>query len=97
VPAYIIVRLKADDPGLLKDYQAVTPGIIAKYKGRFIARGGQVVTLEGPAEPRRIVIIEFPELTDAEAFYHSQEYREARRLREGIAEAEFIAVEGLPS
>lgn len=93
--AYMIIRIQADDPGLLKNYQAATPTIIEKYKGRFIARGGKVVTLEGPEEPRRIVIIEFPELADAEAFYRSPEYSQARKLREGLAVAEFIAVEGV--
>lgn len=93
--AYIIVRVKADDPALLKAYQAETPRIIEKYRGRFIARGGATVTLEGPLETRRIVIIEFPELADAEAFYHSPEYAEARKLREDIATFEFVAVDGL--
>jgi len=95
MPAYIVVRIDVDEPGLLKDYQIATPPIIKKYRGRFIARGGSVVTLEGPIESRRIVIIEFPELSDAEAFYHSPEYTLARKLREGIAVAEFIAVDGV--
>jgi len=93
--AYIVVRIDAEDPASLKAYQAATPPIVAKYRGRFIARGGRVVTLEGPAESRRIVIIEFPELSDAEAFYQSPEYTQARKLREGIAVAEFIAVDGI--
>ncbi|MHC4540451.1 MAG: DUF1330 domain-containing protein [Planctomycetota bacterium] len=53
------------------------------------------MTLEGPPESRRIVIIEFPELSDAEAFYNSPEYSEARKLREGVAVADFIAVDGV--
>lgn len=93
--AYIVIRLNTDDPGSLKEYQAVTPPIIEKYQGRFLARGGSVVTLEGPREERRVVIIEFPSLADAETFYHSPEYTEARKLREGKAVAEFIAIEGL--
>lgn len=72
-----------------------TPPIIAKYRVKFIARGGQTVTFEGPAESRRIVLIEFPDLADAQAFYNSPEYSQARKLREGIAIAEFIAVEGV--
>jgi uncharacterized protein (DUF1330 family) len=95
MPAYIIIRIAADDPALLKAYQAATPPIIEQYGGRFLARGGQLVTLEGPEESRRVVIIEFPELADAEAFYHSPEYTEARKLHEGVAEAEFIAVDGI--
>lgn len=93
--AYIIARMDVDDPSLLKDYLTATPPIIEKYHGKFIARGGSTITLEGPEETRRIVLIEFPSLQDAEAFYRSPEYSEARKLREGIAVAEFIAVDGL--
>ncbi len=54
-----------------------------------------MATFEGPAETRRIVAIEFPALSDAHAFYHSPEYAEARKLREGIGAFECIAVEGV--
>lgn len=93
--AYIIVRIKASDPEQLKDYQLAAPPVIEKFGGKYIARGGTVVSLEGPAELRRIVIIEFPDLAAAEAFYNSHEYEEVRKLREGVAEAEFIAVDGV--
>lgn len=46
-------------------------------------------------DPGRVVIIEFPSLSQAEAFYHSQEYQTAKGLRDGIAIAEILAVEGL--
>jgi uncharacterized protein (DUF1330 family) len=95
MPAYLIIRLAASEPALLKDYQAATPPIIAQYGGKFIARGGTVKTFEGPEESRRIVLIEFPSLSDAEAFYHSPEYTQARKLREDYATAEFIAVDGI--
>lgn len=95
MPAYIVARVDVDDPALLKDYLAATPPIVEKYHGRFIVRGGSTVTLEGPKESRRIVIIEFPDMTDATAFYHSKEYSEARKLREGIAVAELIVVDGI--
>jgi uncharacterized protein (DUF1330 family) len=64
---------------------AAAPPIIEKYRGKFIARGGATATFEGPAETRRVVLIEFPDLADAEAFYHSPEYSEARNLRQGVA------------
>ena len=95
MPAYIVARVDVEDPALLRDYLAATPPIIEKFRGRFIARGGATVTLEGPVESRRIVLIEFPELADAEAFYHSPEYSEVRKLRETVSVAEFIAVDGV--
>ena len=93
--AYLIARLDVADPTLLADYLKATPPVVAKYRGKFVARGGTTVTLEGPRETRRIVILEFPTLDDAQAFYHSPEYTAARKLREGIAVAEFIAVDGV--
>ena len=95
MPAYIIVRIQVTDPEGIKTYQASVPPIVEQYGGRFIARGGEVTTLEGPEESRRVVIMEFPDRAAAEAFYHSSEYTEARALRAGMAEAEFIAVDGV--
>jgi uncharacterized protein (DUF1330 family) len=91
----MLIRVEVDDPVQLKAYQAATPPIVEKYSGKFIVRGGASVTLEGPAETRRLVIIEFPALPDAEAFYRSPEYAEARKLREGIGSFEFVAVDGV--
>ena len=93
--AYLIARVDVEDIALLKDYLAATPPVIEQYRGKFIARGGTTITFEGPEETRRIVLIEFPSLSDAKAFYHSREYAEVRKLREGLAVGEFIAVEGI--
>jgi uncharacterized protein (DUF1330 family) len=93
--AYLIVRLAVFEPSRLGAYLEATPSVVAKYRGTFIARGGTTVTLEGPEETRRIVIVEFPTLDDAQAFYHSPEYAAARKLREDFTSAEFIAVDGV--
>ena len=93
--AYLIARLAVSDPASLADYVKTTPPMVAKYRGKFIVRGGKTVTLEGPEETRRIVVLEFPTLQDVQAFYHSPEYLQAKKLREGVAVAEFIAVDGV--
>lgn len=93
--AYIIIRITVKDPIRLKEYQKVAPAIIGRFEGKLLARGGEVVSLEGSIENRRIVIIEFPSLEKAKAFYCSPEYAEAIELRKDAAEFEVIAVEGL--
>jgi uncharacterized protein (DUF1330 family) len=92
---YIIARVKVTDPEKYKNYTAVTPGLIAKYGGRFIVRGGETVTLEGPEETGRVVVIEFDSLEQAKAMYESEEYQNAIELRAGAATAQFIAVAGV--
>lgn len=93
--AYIIARINVTDKDRYNEYIKVTPGIIAKYEGRFIVRGGNTVTLEGPEEKWRIVVVEFPDLQKAQDFYNSPDYAEAKKIREGAALAQFVAIEGV--
>ena len=95
MPAYLIGRIQITDRARYSDYTSVTPGVIAQFGGRFIARGGECVTLEGPEETSRVVLIEFPTLEAAKNFYQSEEYRQAKLLRDGAASAQFIAIDGV--
>lgn len=92
--AYIVVRVDVRDWEAYREYMRHTPRVIRKFGGRFIARGGETVTLEGPEETLRVVLIEFPSLDQAKAFYNSPEYARTKRLREGGGEAQFVALEG---
>jgi uncharacterized protein (DUF1330 family) len=42
-----------------------------------------------------VAIIEFPSFDAAQQFYASPEYTAARKVREGAASAQFVAIEGL--
>jgi len=95
MPAYIVVRVDVTDPEKFKKYQALTPNAIAANGGRFIARGGKMVTLEGDEETRRIVLLEFEDVEAAEAFWHSPEYAEAKAARENAADFQAFIVEGI--
>ncbi len=92
--AYIIARVEVRDWDRYLDYMKHTPRVIARFGGRFIARGAEIHTLEGPPETRRVVVIEFPSLERAEAFYASDEYAAVKALREGAGEGQFMAVNG---
>ena len=97
MPAYIIARVQVQDWDAYHQYTKLTPAAIQRFGGRFIVRAGQMETLEGAQETARIVVIEFPAYAQAKAFYHSPEYAQARKLREGAATAQFIAIDGCPS
>ncbi len=93
--AYLIARVNVTDPEKYEGYKALSPGAIAAYGGRFLARGGETAVLEGEPEERRVVIVEFPSLEQARVCYDSPEYQEARAARAGAAEAQFLIVEGV--
>lgn len=92
--AYIIARVHVTDWERYREYTKATPAAIEKFGGRFIVRGGETATLEGPREMARLVVIEFPSLEKAQGFYHSEEYSRAKKLREGAATGQFLVVDG---
>ena len=95
MPAYAIVRATITDAERFKDYIAGTPALVAKYGAKFLARGGDVVTLEGEKEERRIVLIEYPSKEKALEFYHSDEYAEQLAIMKVSGTRDFILVDGI--
>jgi uncharacterized protein (DUF1330 family) len=93
--AYLIARVNITDTEQYAEYRKLTPAIIEQFGGRFIARGGEIVTLEGAAETGRVVIIEFPSVEQVQAFYDSPEYQRAKSIRDGASTAQFIIVDGV--
>jgi len=93
--AFILARVEITDWDRYKEYVKETPGVVEKYGGRFIVRGGKVETLEGTEEKRRVVLIEFPSFEKAKEFYYSEEYQETKKLRAGAALGQFLAIDGV--
>ncbi|HXM81779.1 MAG TPA: DUF1330 domain-containing protein [Burkholderiales bacterium] len=95
MPAYWVARSKINDPAAYKKYTDRIPGILARYGGKVLARGGRFRILEGPEKFHRFVVIEFGSLEQAVACHESAEYREAAAFRRGGAgEVELVIVEG---
>jgi uncharacterized protein (DUF1330 family) len=93
--AYLIVETDITDPEQYEHYKAASPGAIAAHGGRFVVRGGDLAVLEGDWTPKRLVVVEFDDLETAKRFYESPEYQAAIKLREGAANLNMVAVEGV--
>jgi uncharacterized protein (DUF1330 family) len=93
--AYIIVQVDVKDPARYERYKSLVPPSFQKYGGRFVVRGGKTETLEGNWAPNRFVIVEFPSVEQAKAWWASPEYAEAKALRQATAETQMIVAEGL--
>jgi len=94
MPAYMVSEIEVLDPDLYALYRELAPASIAAYGGQFIVRGGAVETIEGYWEPKRFVIVEFPTVEQAKAWWSSEEYAEAKALRHATTETNMILVEG---
>ena len=94
--AYWVARSKINDPVEYKRYTELVPAIIAKFGGRFLARGGRFEIMEGPDKFQRFIVIEFATLEQGVACFRSPEYDAAATFRRsGAGEVETIMVEGV--
>jgi uncharacterized protein (DUF1330 family) len=94
--AYVIANIDVQDPARYSDYIKLTPGTIAPFGGRFIARGGRSERLEGDTPANRLVILEFPSYDQAQAWYASDGYRVAMAIRQSASTGSLLLVEGAP-
>ena len=95
--AYVIANIDVQDPARYAEYVKLTPGTIAPFGGRFIARGGRAEKLEGDTAAYRLVILEFPSYDQAKAWYESDGYRVAMAVRQSASRGSLILVEGTPA
>ena len=91
---YWIAHVTVHDIEQYKNYTDLAPKAFASYKTKILARGGRYQQLEGE-ERHRHVVIEFTSFNDALNCYHSDAYQQAAKLRQGVATAEVVIVEGV--
>ena len=94
--AYVLVEVDVTDAALFQEYAKGVPATIAAHGGKYIVRGGAVETKEGGWAPKRVVVLEFPSMTQARKWYDSPEYKPLLALRLKAANAKLILVEGMP-
>jgi uncharacterized protein (DUF1330 family) len=93
--AYIVVDIDVRDAPGLEEYRRLVPGTIAKYGGRFCVRGGGFQILEGSWQPKRLVVLEFPNTEQAKRWYDSEEYRPLKAMRFKASTANMVLVDGV--
>jgi len=68
--------------------------IVKKYGGRFLARGGDVLTVEGEVYKDRMVILEFPSRQAILDWFADPDYEEAKVFRHASSEARILVMDG---
>lgn len=92
MPALWIAHVTVTDNEAYGRYAKLAGPAIAAHGGKFLARGGRYVQLEGKERPRNVVA-SFASLDDAVACYHSDAYQEALSHARDASERELLVVE----
>ena len=96
MPAYVISDVVIRDQEAIQSYRTRAAASIAQYGGRYRARGGAIERLEGPWDPKMIIVVEFPDMERARAWYGSPEYAAALQIRDQAISRSLILVDGVP-
>jgi len=93
--AFLILDSKINDPEAYEEYKKQAKPIAEKYGGVYRVRGGALETVESDLwTPTRMVVIEFPDMTRAQAFVNSPEYAPVKSIRHNSADCTVLIVEG---
>jgi uncharacterized protein (DUF1330 family) len=95
VPAYVISDVTVRDPDQFQAYRERAAASIEKHGGRYLARGGHIERLEGEWDPHIIIVVEFPDTAQAQAWYRSDDYAAALAFRDAALSRDLILVEGV--
>lgn len=95
MPAYVIVDVDVKDPKDYADYRARAPTTVTAAGGRYIVRGAQPHHAEPGWDVSRFVVLEFPSLAAAKAWYASPEYQAILPIRLRSTRSRMMMVEGL--
>ncbi len=94
MPAYLIANIEVTDPEGFERYRAAVPAVIAAHGGRYLVRGGEKHAVEGSLPLNRLVILEFPSMAAAQAFYASPDYAPLLKLRLDSTKSDVVLVDG---
>ncbi len=95
MPAYVIANVTVKDPARYATYRQQVDATLEPFGGRFLARGGNIEVLEGEWRPGRLVILEFPSVAQARAWWDSPAYAAAKALRQATSDGTLLVIEGV--
>ncbi len=91
---YLIANIDIRDPHAFEEYRQKVSPLITRFGGRYLVRGGKLRNLEGELNLKRLVVLEFPSLENAQRFYDSPEYKPLLDLRTASTVSDVAIVEG---
>jgi uncharacterized protein (DUF1330 family) len=92
--AYIIANVEVTNAAQYEEYKRLSTIAMKVHGAEVCVRGGMTEVLEGDWTPNRVVLLKFPSVEKAKAFYGSTEYEAARKAREGAAVMRMVLIEG---
>lgn len=93
---FLYELLEVTDEKLMAEYRAGAGATVRPYQGTFRIVGGSPAAVEGDWQPSSLVLVEFPTIEQAQAWYASAEYEPFKQLRLAGSRGNALLLQGLP-
>ncbi|MFJ5924324.1 DUF1330 domain-containing protein [Kitasatospora sp. NPDC092948] len=98
MPAYALAQVHATEPCPdIVEYLRRIDATLDAFGGRFLVHRSKFETLEGSWGKQGLILIEFPDYQQAQAWYASPAYQDILHLRTRHMTADAIIAEGVPA
>ena len=94
MPAYVIAQMEVHDIETYRDYATKVPPTVVAFGGRIVAANDSADVREGTQPFPRTVIVEFPDMEAARAWYESGDYQAIAPLRQAASTGTLFMIEG---
>ena len=91
---YAVILLDVADPDMYIEYAKAASAIEARYGAKPIIVGDAEEVIEGLWPAQRVVLLEFPTLDDARAWYNDPDYQTLLPLRHQATSSKILFIEG---
>jgi uncharacterized protein (DUF1330 family) len=95
MPAYYLFdNLEVRDPAALASYAREASKIVAEHGGRYVAVDVVPEVVEGDPGLRQVVLMEFPDVESARAWYDAPEYQPLKAIRHRAVRNNAVLIAG---
>ena len=99
--AYAVIEMDVvNQEAFFNEFVPAAVKTIADQSGKFLARGGKLVEIEGPVssspQDKRLTVVEFENMEKAQSTFNSASYADVRTIGNKYAKFRIVAVEGPP-
>lgn len=91
---YMIIETETKNQKLYSEYIQKVYDIVTKYGGKYLVRGGNIISITNNWKPERIIVVEFQNKEQMQKCFQSSEYLAIASLREQSTISKAIIVEG---
>jgi uncharacterized protein (DUF1330 family) len=93
MPAYLLIDTVVHDREVYKQYVEAFLPILESFGGEYIVSSEKITSFVGGWEPKRIVMLRFPDAERLRACFASEEYTAVKHLQQASCGGRTIMVE----